>query len=80
MAASTEKILNEWLSRLDGDLPELYLVGGVVRDMLLSRMPRDIDLMCRDAESFAKRLAATRDAVVVPFEKKALPRRSPPAS
>jgi len=71
MAASTEKMLKEWLSRLDGDLPELYLVGGVVRDMLLSRMPRDIDLMCRDAESFAKRLAATRDAVVVPFEKKA---------
>ncbi len=71
MPSSTEKILKEWLSRLDGELPEVYLVGGVVRDMLLSRPPRDIDLMTRDAESFAKKLAATRDAVVVPFEKKA---------
>ncbi len=67
----TQEILKKWLISLDKDMPPLYLVGGIVRDYLLSRPGKDIDLMCQNAERFARKLAKTRDAAVVPFEKKA---------
>jgi len=67
----TREILKKWLAPLDKDIPPIYLVGGIVRDYLLSRPGKDIDLMCQDAEKFARKLAKTRDAAVVPFEKKA---------
>jgi len=62
--------IRKWLAPLDKDIPPLYLVGGIVRDYLLSRPGKDIDLMCQNAEKFARKLAKTRDAAVVPFEKK----------
>ncbi|OQY59802.1 MAG: hypothetical protein B6245_04710 [Desulfobacteraceae bacterium 4572_88] len=65
------KLLRQWLHPLQDDLPPLYLVGGAVRDHLLSRAPKDIDLICTDAKAVAKKLAAVRNATMVPFEKKA---------
>lgn len=49
----------------------MYLVGGAVRDHLLERTPKDIDLICTDARAIAGKLADARNATVVPFEKKA---------
>lgn len=63
--------LRQWLNPVRGLWPDVYMVGGAVRDYLLSRAPKDIDLMCRDAEGLAKQIARTRDAAVVPFLKKA---------
>jgi tRNA nucleotidyltransferase/poly(A) polymerase len=65
------EILHRWLAPLGTGLPPLYLVGGAVRDHLLRRTPKDIDLMCRDPEAFARRLGAFHDAAVVPFTGKA---------
>ncbi|RJQ23955.1 MAG: CCA tRNA nucleotidyltransferase [Nitrospiraceae bacterium] len=62
--------LNNWLSCKDINIPELYLVGGTVRDLLLDCSPRDIDLVCRDAKVFAQNLAQCRKAAFVPMEKK----------
>jgi poly(A) polymerase len=64
-------VLRHWLAGYEGLLPEVYIVGGVVRDLLLSRTPKDVDLVCKNAESLARQLAGARDAVVVPLEKKA---------
>lgn len=35
----------------------LYLVGGSIRDMLLDRPLKDLDLVCRNAQTFAESLA-----------------------
>ena len=71
MKDGIEKTLVSWLKPLEHNIPTLYLVGGAVRDHLLGRKPRDIDLVCDGAKDFAQRLAETRSATVVPFEKKA---------
>lgn len=65
-----EERLGKWLAPISGDLPPLYLVGGAVRDHLLSRPCGDMDLMCRNAGQFARKLAGAGNAVVVPFLKK----------
>lgn len=65
-----EQTLRQWLAPLRGQWPGLYLVGGAVRDHLLARVPKDIDLACRDARTVARHLARERSAVVVPLEKK----------
>lgn len=70
MVWNMEMDLKDWLDALEGETPELYLVGGAVRDRLLGRPAGDMDLMCRDAEGLAQRLAKSRNGVVVPFEKK----------
>jgi len=57
--------LRRWLKPLAGSLPPLYLVGGCVRDHLLGRPPRDIDLVCLDAEATARRIAARNGAAFV---------------
>ncbi len=54
-----------------GELPTLYMVGGAVRDHLLCRPCEDIDLICRDAKKFAKKVAEKNGAAFVPFEKRA---------
>jgi len=42
---------------------DLALVGGAVRDLLLGRMPRELDVvLARDAATFARELAAHVDA------------------
>ncbi|MCP4687669.1 MAG: GNAT family N-acetyltransferase [Desulfobacterales bacterium] len=65
------KILGLWLKPLKTPPPPLHLVGGTVRDFLLSKTPKDIDLVCPDAESTARKLAAANNAAFVPFLKKA---------
>ncbi len=62
-----EETLQRWLEPFGGDLPPLYLVGGAVRDRLLGRVPKDIDLMCAEPEAFARRLGDRHGAAVVPF-------------
>jgi tRNA nucleotidyltransferase/poly(A) polymerase len=65
------KILKTWLAPLKENLPPLYMVGGSVRDHLLSRPPKDIDLVCTGAEDAARKLARANGAAFVPFTKKA---------
>lgn len=62
--------LGKWVSDFKGPFPELYLVGGVIRDLLLGRMCKDIDLVCKDAGRFARLLAKGKNMAVVPMEKK----------
>jgi len=45
------------------------VVGGSVRDWLLHRIPKDLDLVCRDAEAVARRIAQICNATIVPFLK-----------
>lgn len=61
--------LHKWFGGLEG-YPDLYLVGGTVRDLLSNRVPVDIDLACRGAKALAGRLAALHQAALVEMEKK----------
>ncbi len=36
---------------------KIYLVGGIVRDILLRRDTKDVDLVCKGAESLARKFA-----------------------
>ena len=65
------KILRSWLSRVNTDFPEIYLVGGSVRDYFLARRINDIDLACPDPEQAAFQIAKNKDARIVSFKKKA---------
>ena len=62
--------LNNWLSSKGIEIPRLYLVGGTVRDLLLDSSPKDIDLVCRNAGAFARKLAKYKNAAFVAMEKK----------
>ena len=64
-----QKQLAKWLVPM-GMLPELFLVGGAVRDLVLGRPCQDIDLICDDAKAFARKVADKNGAAFVPFEKK----------
>lgn len=46
---------------------DIFLVGGGVRDLLLGRELKDVDLACRDAEKVALGLAKALDAGFVPL-------------
>ncbi len=63
-------LLKKWLHKFPGDIPQLYLIGGTVRDMLLNLPPKDIDLTCKGARDIAYNLANYRNASIVPMEKK----------
>ncbi len=54
--------------RLSFERP-VYVIGGAVRDHLLKRNPRDIDLACEDAGFLARRLAHIHDARITRLEK-----------
>jgi tRNA nucleotidyltransferase/poly(A) polymerase len=60
-------ILRRWLGPLGAGLPEAYLVGGAVRDHLLGRESKDIDLMSADPQALARALEAVHDIALVPF-------------
>lgn len=62
--------INRWLNNYSEEIPSLYLVGGTVRDILLGRPQKDIDLVCKGAKEFSNHLAKGNNAVVVPMEKK----------
>lgn len=70
MERNMECNLKHWIGVLEDSWPDLFLVGGAVRDRLLRRQPGDMDFMCRDAEKMARRVAERGNGVVVPFEKK----------
>ncbi len=63
-------ILRTWLQPLQERLPELYVVGGAVRDCLIKRPFKDIDLACFEPEALSARLAEAHGAVLVPFLKR----------
>jgi poly(A) polymerase len=63
--------LRRWLRPLGADLPPLFMVGGAVRDHLLGRPYKDLDLICPSPEVLARRLGRIHHAAVVPFLKKA---------
>ncbi len=67
----------EFLTLLSKYLPEeTYLVGGFVRDYLLGRETKDIDLIVRgNAKSYAQRLAETLKGSHFGFEKNNIPLR-----
>jgi putative nucleotidyltransferase with HDIG domain len=62
--------LGKWFVPLGASLPEVYLVGGAVRDFLLNRDSKDFDIMGADPEGLARRLQAVHRVTVVPFLKK----------
>ncbi|MHB8881750.1 MAG: HD domain-containing protein [Thermodesulfovibrionales bacterium] len=63
-------LLQNWLLAGQVPAPELYLVGGTVRDLLMGCVPKDMDLVCRGAERFAAGLASGKKAALVVLEKK----------
>ncbi len=68
---SIEKALSKWLKPLGNKIPSMWLVGGSVRDYLLSKPSGDIDLISHDAEKTARALAKFHNAAFVPFLKRA---------
>ncbi len=62
--------LSNWFSSdLSSSMP-LYLVGGTVRDMLLGQVPKDLDLVCRQAGELAVKTALNKNAALVSMGKK----------
>jgi tRNA nucleotidyltransferase/poly(A) polymerase len=60
-------ILKSWLSQESIPLDGVFLVGGSIRDMVLGRPLKDVDLVCSEAESFAARLAERTKGRLVPL-------------
>jgi putative nucleotidyltransferase with HDIG domain len=48
----------------------LYLVGGTVRNLIMDNVPKDIDLVCKNAKDYATSIAKQKNAAFVPMEKK----------
>jgi poly(A) polymerase len=49
------------LLKIDPGSQKIYLVGGIVRDLILNRENKDIDILCEfDAKGFARRLAEAK--------------------
>ncbi len=62
--------IKKWFTQ---DLPEdgrLYLVGGTVRDLLMNAVPKDADLVCKDAKKLAASIARRKNDALVMMEKK----------
>ncbi len=64
-------IVRKWLDRDILEKTEFYLVGGTVRDILLGKEPKDIDITCKNAKEIALEISKRKNATFVPFEKKA---------
>jgi poly(A) polymerase len=60
-------ILTKWLQPLGSGMPDCYLVGGAVRDHLLGRPTKDIDIASSDPKGLAGLIARDRNAAVVAF-------------
>jgi tRNA nucleotidyltransferase/poly(A) polymerase len=67
-AANTHARLARWLSPLGPNLPPLYLVGGAVRDLLLNRPVKDIDVMTADPLNLGLILSRHHGAALVSWE------------
>lgn len=65
LPAWLQRSLRALVAQLGG---ELYLAGGVVRDLLLGTMPHDIDLtVSHQAQAWATRLAESSGGALVPL-------------
>jgi tRNA nucleotidyltransferase/poly(A) polymerase len=60
-------ILSTRLKPLGSDAPDCYLVGGAVRDHLLGRPTKDIDIASSDPKRLASLIARDRNAAIVAF-------------
>ncbi len=60
--------LEKWIGTGGFDEP-VFLVGGSVRDFLLDRHVKDIDLTCSRAREIAAKIAKAKNAALVPMEK-----------
>lgn len=69
-AEHVKESISIWLKPVTDDLPDQYLVGGTVRDLLIERVSHDLDLACRDPETAARILAEPAGAKVVLFDKR----------
>ena len=69
MDQSIFKTIRKWFGTLPGEQPRLYLVGGAVRDWLLEKEIKDIDIVCHDAKNFSETLAKEKKLTLVAFEK-----------
>ncbi|HDQ41099.1 MAG TPA: HD domain-containing protein [Desulfonatronum sp.] len=56
-----------WLDPLPMPPGGLFLVGGSIRDLLMGRPLKDLDLICRNALAFARLTAETHGACFVPL-------------
>jgi poly(A) polymerase len=63
--------ISKLLETLGVEIPQLYIVGGAVRDWLLKKEIKDIDIVCRNAKTLVKSIADLNRMTVVAFEKKA---------
>jgi hypothetical protein len=52
--------------------PDVCAVGGAIRDLLMGRLPADLDLVCRSASDEAHKLAASIGSRVVPLGRGAI--------
>jgi tRNA nucleotidyltransferase/poly(A) polymerase len=48
----------------------LYLVGGTVRNLIMDSVPKDIDLVCKNAKDYATSIAKQKNAALLRMEKK----------
>jgi poly(A) polymerase len=62
--------ISKLLKTLGVEIPKLYIVGGAVRDWLLKKEIKDIDIVCRNAKKLTKSIADLNEMTVVAFEKK----------
>jgi poly(A) polymerase len=62
--------ISKLLETLGVKIPQLYIVGGAVRDWLLKKEIKDIDIVCRNAKKLTKSIADLNEMTVVAFEKK----------
>lgn len=76
MNSDSPVLLRELEGRLAGWLDKdadrdvsLYLVGGCLRDAILGRSAKDLDLVCDKALEFSQQLAKKHNAAWIPMEK-----------
>jgi poly(A) polymerase len=70
ITANLEQRLKSWFAGVTGWEPPSFLVGGAVRDILLGRSPKDLDLAHMQAGELAELLRNHHRATLVPlFEK-----------
>ena len=71
---NTIKRINSWFNGFDfyGFGDPVYLVGGVVRDLLLGRDSKDIDVVCKNAYELAQNLSKLNRASIVEWKKPGL--------
>jgi poly(A) polymerase len=62
--------ISQLLETLRVEIPQLYIVGGAVRDRLLKKEIKDIDIVCHNAKNLTKSIAELNEMTMVAFEKK----------